>query len=87
MFQTNELNDLLEFAIEHKKTNFIRKLIEHEANIKSYLTVERFERMLQKHTPENSFLHELLLKKCGKPEDWKFEHFEMVRIGILQDDL
>ncbi|KAL5258667.1 hypothetical protein ACHWQZ_G009211 [Mnemiopsis leidyi] len=77
-FTNIELNNLLEFAIKQKKTSFVEQFIELGANIKSYLTVERFERMLQKNTPKKSHLYELLSKKCENPKNWKFEHFEMI---------
>ena len=73
---------MLGLAILHKQTRFIRNIIDREANIKTFLTVERFETMLRKNTPENSMLYELLQDKCDDPDDWKFEHFEMVSLRI-----
>ena len=70
---------MLNLAIKHKQIRFIRNIIERNANINSFLTVDRFETILRENTPTNSLFYELMKKKCPSVEHWTFEHFEMVR--------
>ncbi|XP_063680838.1 transient receptor potential cation channel subfamily M member 2-like isoform X3 [Bolinopsis microptera] len=74
----SELNEMLNLAIKHKQIRFIRNIIERNANISSFLTVDRFETILRENTPTNSLFYELMKKKCPSVEHWTFEHFEMV---------
>ncbi|KAL5258514.1 hypothetical protein ACHWQZ_G009114 [Mnemiopsis leidyi] len=79
----SELNEMLNLAIKHKQIRFIRNIIERNANIKTFLTVERFEEILRENTPSNCLFYELMIKKSksADPQKWTFEHFE----GVVHD--
>ena len=76
--QEKELNEMLHLAIKHKQISFIQNMIERNANIKTFLTVERFESILRENTPKNTLFHALMMKKCGDRDNWSFDHFAMV---------
>ena len=76
---------MLNLAIKHKQIRFIRNIIERNANIKTFLTVERFEEILRENTPSNCLFYELMIKKSksADPQKWTFEHFEGVSFWKL----
>ena len=61
-FSTNQLNELLWIALEHKNIHFVSSIMTKGANFKQYLTVERFWTYLN----SKAFLNKSPLRKLMK---------------------
>ena len=77
VLEEEELNELLGIAIENMQVDFIKTLISKKANLKTFLSLEKFEEMLR-GTSTNLLLYKLLEKECKNPSAWSFRHFQRV---------